>query len=66
MKLPTSETNAPSIHSGSGNGYYGQNNTVMVILAPPSPDPAQNGDFSEYFWMENEEEFDRQVWELPV
>lgn len=33
----------------------------MVILAPPSPDPAQNGDFSEYFWMENEEEFDRQV-----
>lgn len=33
----------------------------MLILAPPSPDPAQNGDFSEYFWMENEEEFDRQV-----
>ncbi|XP_034244067.1 uncharacterized protein LOC117646877 [Thrips palmi] len=62
MKLPTSETSAPSLNAGSGNGYYGQNNhTVMVILAPPSPDPAQNGDFSEYFWMENEEEFDRQV-----
>lgn len=66
MKLPT-EPSAPSINAGSGNGYYGQNNhTVMVILAPPSPDPAQNGDFSEYFWMENEEEFDRQVRKLYV
>lgn len=62
MKLPT-EASAPASAAGSGNGYYGQNNhnNVMLILAPPSPDPAQNGDFSEYFWMENEEEFDRQV-----
>ncbi|XP_026284559.1 polyadenylate-binding protein-interacting protein 2B [Frankliniella occidentalis] len=59
MKLPT-ETSAPPSNAGSGNGYYGQNN-VMLILAPPSPDPAENGDFSEYFWMENEEEFDQQV-----
>ena len=62
MKLPVSDSTAPATNAGSGNGYYGQNNhAVVVILAPPSPDPAQNEDFSEYFWMENEEEFDRQV-----
>lgn len=61
MKLPLSDPTMPATN-GSGNGYYGQNNhAVVVIMEQPPPDPVENGDFSEYFWMENEEEFDKQV-----
>ena len=59
MKLPLSDSYSAT--NGSGNGYYGQNNHSVVVLPAPSPDPSQNEDFSEYFWMENEEEFDNQV-----
>lgn len=60
MKIPT---------SGSGNGYYGHESSLGYV----SPDDSENGhqddldsptldgDFSEYMWMENEEEFDKQV-----
>lgn len=60
MKIPTS----------SGNGYYGhESNFIPPYLSDGSDNghqddldsPALDGDFSEYMWMENEEEFDKQV-----
>lgn len=57
MKIPT---------GGSGNGYYGHESGVISYLDNVENDgpegPAQGeDDFSEYMWMENEEEFDKQV-----
>lgn len=54
-----------------GNGYYGYGDTYesdsedqYTSSTPPSePEIPTNysGDFSEYMWMENEEEFDEAV-----
>ncbi|XP_011502039.1 PREDICTED: polyadenylate-binding protein-interacting protein 2 isoform X1 [Ceratosolen solmsi marchali] len=56
MKIPT---------GGSGNGYYGHESSVISYLDNVESDadvPATaEDDFSEYMWMENEEEFDKQV-----
>lgn len=55
MKIPTN------------NGFYGHDSSAYI---PDGSDigngadneaPTQDGDFSEYMWMENEEEFDKQV-----
>ncbi|XP_063988755.1 polyadenylate-binding protein-interacting protein 2 [Diachasmimorpha longicaudata] len=58
MKIPT---------GGSGNGYYGHESGVISYLDNVETEPdipgGENGDFSEYMWMENEEEFDKQVLE---
>ncbi|KAK0183365.1 hypothetical protein PV327_001414 [Microctonus hyperodae] len=58
MKIPS---------SGSGNGYYGHESGVISYLDNVEQEvdiPAgENGDFAEYMWMENEEEFDKQVME---
>ena len=54
MKIP---------NGSSGNGYYGHEGNVIsygdneVHQMEPTPD----SDFSEYMWMENEEEFDKEV-----
>lgn len=66
MKIPTFTI---------GNGYYGYNGDTydsndsdpeeqyMTSSTPSEPDVPVNysGDFSEYMWMENEEEFDEAV-----
>jgi hypothetical protein len=56
MKIP---------NGGSGNGYYGHESGVISYLDNVQSDanvPATaEDDFSEYMWMENEEEFDKQV-----
>lgn len=58
MKIPT---------SGSGNGYYGHENGFILYLdngieiEPDIQNSGETTDFSEYLWMENEEEFDKQV-----
>ena len=55
MKIPT---------GGSGNGYYGHESGVIAYLEHGEQGvqaPVANEDFSEYMWMENEEEFDKQV-----
>jgi hypothetical protein len=52
-----------------GNGYYGHDSSVISYLSDGSDggngddvdSPTLDGDFSEYMWMENEEEFDKQV-----
>lgn len=57
------------IPNGSGNGYYGHESSVISYLSDSSDvgngddvdSPTLDGDFSEYMWMENEEEFDKQV-----
>lgn len=60
MKLPT---------NSSSNGYYAHESNISAYI-PDSSDnghqddldsPTLDGDFSEYMWMENEEEFDKQV-----
>lgn len=57
MKIP---------NGGSGNGYYGHDSGVISYLVneenddPQGREPEDN-DFSEYLWMENEEEFDKEV-----
>ncbi|XP_044741648.1 polyadenylate-binding protein-interacting protein 2 [Chrysoperla carnea] len=58
MKIPTNtmqlfdeiSTYSESVHTTNGN-YYSE----------PDDHPVLDGDFSEYMWMENEEQFDRQV-----
>ncbi|XP_012266257.1 polyadenylate-binding protein-interacting protein 2B [Athalia rosae] len=56
MKIPTVT---------SGNGYYGHESDVISFLdsveAENDVQGGGDGDFSEYMWMENEEEFDKQV-----
>lgn len=55
MKIP---------NSGSGNGYYGHENSLIIYFDNDNEadiQGASDGDFSEYLWMENEEEFDKQV-----
>ncbi|KAF7993270.1 hypothetical protein HCN44_006330 [Aphidius gifuensis] len=58
MKIP---------NCGSGNGYYGHDSSVISYLDNVEQEAdlpgGENGDFSEYMWMENEEEFDKQVLE---
>lgn len=57
------------IPNGSGNGYYGHDSSIISYLSDNSDvgngddvdSPTLDGDFSEYMWMENEEEFDKQV-----
>lgn len=58
MKIP---------NGGSGNGYYGQETGITAYLdsnsdTEPEMQGISDGDFSEYLWMENEEEFDKQVY----
>lgn len=61
MKIPS---------SGSGNGYYGHESGVISYLDNVEQEvdiPAgENGDFAEYMWMENEEEFDKQVKKIII
>lgn len=58
MKIP---------NGGPGNGtYYGQETGITSYVDNSSDTEAEvqaigDGDFSEYLWMENEEEFDKQV-----
>jgi len=58
MKIP---------NGGPGNGtYYGQETGITSYVDNNSDTEAEmqaiaEGDFSEYLWMENEEEFDKQV-----
>ncbi|KAG7190140.1 hypothetical protein KM043_006271 [Ampulex compressa] len=57
MKIP---------NTGSGNGYYGHETGIISymdnILDPEAEiQGSGDSDFSEYMWMENEEEFDKQV-----
>jgi hypothetical protein len=57
------------IPNGSGNGYYGHDSSLISCVSDSSDvgngddvdSPTLDGDFSEYMWMENEEEFDKQV-----
>lgn len=57
MKIP---------NGGSGNGYYGHENGIIPYMDNNIDTEAEvaatgDSDFSEYLWMENEEEFDKQV-----
>lgn len=54
MKIPT---------GSSGNGYYGHDVNLELFIdnGEPETPPVVDNDFSEYMWMENEEEFDKQV-----
>ena len=58
MKIPSS--------GGLGNGYYNHEISIISYLSDSDlsddlDSPTIDGDFSEYMWMENEEEFDQQV-----
>lgn len=63
MKIP---------NGGPGNGtYYGQETGITSYVDNNSDTEAEvqaigDGDFSEYLWMENEEEFDKQVSYLSI
>lgn len=58
MKIPSG--------GGLGNGYYNHDVSIISYLSDSDESddfdsPTLDGDFSEYMWMENEEEFDQQV-----
>lgn len=60
MKIP---------NSGSGNSYYGHENGIIPYMDNNIDTEAEvaatgDSDFSEYLWMENEEEFDKQVYSM--
>ena len=55
MKIPT---------TGSGNGYYGHHESSIYLENVESDNDGTStaeNDFSEYMWMENEEEYEKQV-----
>jgi len=62
------------ITNGTGGGYYGYDASVFSYLSDGSDvgngddadPPTLDVDFSEYMWMENEEEFDKQVSYLVI
>lgn len=54
MKIPSDET--PQNHT-NGDGYISDDYEQLEM----APAPIRDGDFSEYMWMENEEEFNTQV-----
>lgn len=54
MKIPSDET--PENHT-NGDGYISDDYEQLEM----APAPIRDGDFSEYMWMENEEEFNSQV-----
>lgn len=59
---------------GTGSGYYGHDSSIFSYLSDDSDvgngddsdPPTLDVDFSEYMWMENEEEFDKQVSYLVI
>lgn len=53
MKLPSDETPDPT----NEDGYLSDDYDPIEIM----PAPIRDGDFSEYEWMEHEEEFNSQV-----
>lgn len=64
MKIPSSNS--------IGNGYYNYGDTYFLDNSENGTpnnsnsieecdSPTTDGDFSEYLWMENEEEFDKEV-----
>lgn len=53
MKLPTDETP----QNMNSDGYLSDEYDQLEMI----PAPIRDGDFSEYMWMENEEEFNSQV-----
>lgn len=58
MKMPEKQSKDSGIYDCQENQYCNEeleNNAIEEINAP-----AEN-DFSEYLWMENEEEFDKEV-----
>lgn len=68
MKMPDQNVGSSSSNSGfSTNGNYsdGYDSDPEGYITPPNDDSSFGGpnydeDFSEYLWMENEEEFDKQ------
>ncbi len=53
MKLPSDENTG----NMNGDGYLSDEYDQIEMM----PAPIRDGDFSEYMWMENEEEFNSQV-----
>lgn len=58
MKMPENNTSNNGLYEYEDNTYYAESleNSVMEEFN----DTAEN-DFSEYLWMEHEEEFDKEV-----
>jgi len=63
------------IPNGTDSGYYGHDSSILAYLSDGSDvgngdddadPPTLDVDFSEYMWMENEEEFDKQVSYLVI
>lgn len=57
MKVPPNQSNEHVISDGLDNNVNDSDNDLND--APHSP--SREGDFSEYLWMENEEEFEQQI-----
>lgn len=65
MKIPPTNNSVGGFDTFENENYY---QDIAVIHAPPltvsNEDynaPPEDPDFSEYMWMENEEEFDKEV-----
>lgn len=60
MKIPIVDpTNIYNNHESSNDFMASENNDISQPEEADSP--TADDDFSEYLWMENEEEFDKQV-----
>lgn len=67
MKMPDHNIGCSSSNNGYSGGNYSDNydSDPDGYITPPNEDNSNGGpnldeDFSEYMWMENEEEFDKQ------
>lgn len=59
MKMPNNQSSENGLYDYEDTTYFSEgieNNGVDEF------NPSPEDDFSEYLWMENEEEFDKEVW----
>lgn len=65
MKVPPNSNSVNEIDSFDDEPYYNEGPTVHMpagnALVEEYTPPTEDADFSEYLWMENEEEFDKEV-----
>lgn len=65
MKVPPTNNTIGGFDSYDDEPYYSEGPTMHTAPTAGTPEeynpPADDTDFSEYMWMENEEEFDKEV-----
>ncbi|KAF4518430.1 hypothetical protein B566_EDAN002083 [Ephemera danica] len=60
-KIPTSNGDSGTVYYGLEIGGYTSDSASSTTSSEDLDSPTLDGDFTEYLWMENEEEFEKEV-----